>query len=279
MLKTKPCSKVKCDPVKKTNIPETDLMHRIKDISDTDLEKLRQHIRVLKGLTLTEEKTRKKIDFTSPPIISPRLNAAATLRASIHRRWIEINLPSIMKKYSLTEEKVDEELTDFLRKEALSRSYCDYIEEKENEYQENLKKLSQLAKSNEDPHFRANKNFDLRLKTAKGLPIITEDFRRAYENFEKTPFHFSKKCELKSRQLQPIDEENEMWLYPFIEDEPIPLHRQQKPQPVDTRSAKEKTRPPVKPGKYTPLAERRSVKVPPTKKPPWRFVSSCSSFL
>lgn len=284
MKSTLPSSSPKCDIDGNTNAPATravqnEILEHLKKISDNDVEKLKEHVRILKGLTLTKEKTKKNLDFLGPPVVTPRSNTAADLRTKIQHRWLELNLKSLMKKYSLTEKDVDEKLYRTLRKEALTRSCSEYSDEKEIESSEDLKKLSILMKHHEESTYRTNRNYDFRLRTIKGMPIITEHFKAWYEDYQKSPFVLSRKLiEPRVCQMPAINEDEEIWLFPFAREDLVPLHWLKKTEPVDTRSSREKARPPLKPGKRTPLAERRSIKPKPTKKPPWHYTSSCSNF-
>lgn len=278
-----PIPEIECCATAATQKPPTDqkeLPKYLNEIPEKDVEKLKQHIRVLKNLSSKEEPRKKLVPFTDPPVIPPRSNTAALLRTKLQDRWIEVNLKSLMKKYSFKECDMDNKQYYALRKEALTRPYYEFFEEKERESFENLKKISQFAKLHDEPEFKLNRNFDFRLKTSKGIPIITETFTKHYDDYEKAPFINPKTCTApKYCPKPPINEKEELFLYPVDEEEAIPLHRIKRLELQDGRTSKERARPPLKAApKRTPLTDRRSVKKLSTKKPPWHYALQCKEF-
>ena len=249
-------------------------------LGDNDLSKLKEQVRILKGLPLTEDKgRRRKIDSAKPPKVPPKSTFTSCKRKELqqHRMLVRCaNLKDKYREYELV--KVEKENAAEIFRQLRSESMAKTIEQVDHEFDmeelENLKNLASKAKEQEVVSFRETHGSKLRYRFNRGQPIISENFRNSYDDFSKPPFTVCKDIfRPKIHQLPKIDKQRETWYVPVDDEEGIPLHRQMKsPDPEDTRSKRQRERPPVKKGKRTAPSESTTSKddsKKPTKRPPW----------
>ncbi len=261
-------------------LPTVDPSPNSDGLSAADVEKLKEHIRLFKGLPPTLQEIRKPIDRQKPPALDPRVNRTQQRRLELQRFRLAKNLELLKKKYDEYLEEEEEEKEEVLRLMTLAAraKTCEEIQRDEEEEDfENLKKLSIVARNNQLTEFRSNRNSELRLKALRTEPIITAHFRNVFEEHGKTPFSVPRKYEYPKRyQIPPIDRKNEVWYHPFDDETDIPLHYRRKSPPRDNRSRKERARPPLRPGKRTMNSEWQAKKEKTLRKrPPWHY-GGCS---
>lgn len=253
-------------------------------INEQDLDILKEQVRILKGLPTTMDKQKRKIDSVKPPKLDPRPTFTSRKRKELQQHRMLVRCANLKDKYreyekekQANDDDADEKFRQ-LRSEAMAKTNEDVNNEFELEELENLKTLATKAKEKEVTVFKETQGSRLRYKFNRGQPIISGNFRNAYDDYFKPPFHLCKDIyRPKIYNLPRIDKQKETWLIPVDDEMGIPLHRQVKsPDPDDRRSKKEKSRPPVRPGRRTPMSQWRSVKaVAPTKRPPWGIYLGC----
>lgn len=256
-------------------------------IAEGDLSFLKEQIRVSKGLPLTldKEKLKPKINSIKSPKVKPHSTFTSRKRRQLQQHRILVRCANMREQYREFEKEhsddgsTDEKFRD-LRNEALSKTDEEVNHEFEQEELANLKALAVRAKKHEIRNFAETRGSTYRYKYNRGQPIISENFRNSYDDYQKLPFCLCPKLfEPKPHQLPSIDKQKETWMVPLEDDHGIPLHYQPKsPDPKDKRSKREKERPPVKKGKRTPMSEWKSVKSQATtKRPPWGSYFGCPS--
>ncbi|KAK7582659.1 hypothetical protein V9T40_014104 [Parthenolecanium corni] len=252
-------------------------------LDDSELHLLKEHVRLLNGLPLAEEKPLRRITKLKPPKVWPRATLTSRGRAQLQQRRLVVRCGSNLK------EKVDEyddmmKSSDSalvyrqLREDAMARTSEEMDLLFEHQELENLKYLAANAREHELVEYRDNQGSRLRFNYIRGEPIISTNFRDAYDDYMKPPFIVPHRiCRPKVYNIPKIDKRKEIWLVPVEEDEGIPLHMRPKtPDPKDKRSRKERARPVVKKGKRTPMKEWRDKKSAKQKRPPWKFTGACS---
>lgn len=241
-----------------------------------DMEKLKDHIRCLQGLPLKFADRRNRINYSKPPIISPKANRTQQRRIDLQNYRIERNIENMMFDIDelVDEKKDDEEFLQLIRTLAKAKT-CEELRQEEEFIQfENLKRLSLMARSRQQPNYRENRNSEFRMMALRREPLISSHFRQTFDEHGKSPFFIPRKYEPpRAFQIPKIESKNEVWYYPFDDSEGIPLHYQQKPSPKVKLTQKQRSRPPVKPGHRTHLAEWKAKKNAgkTNKKKPWHF--------
>lgn len=240
-----------------------------------DMEKLKDHIRCLQGLPLKLAGRRNRINYSKPPLISPKATRTQLRRIELQDYRIERNLQNMMfdDEELLEAKKEDEEFLQLIRALAKVKTCEQAQQEEELVRLENLKRLSMFARSHQQPNYRENRNSEYRLMALRREPIISAHFRRIFDEHGKSPFFIPRRYEPpRAFQIPKIDPSKEVWYHPFDDGQGIPLHYQRRPSPQLKLTRKQMARPPVKPGKRTHLAEWRAKKGDKTnKRKPWRF--------
>ncbi|XKL59003.1 hypothetical protein PGB90_000019 [Kerria lacca] len=248
-------------------------------ISKLEVEKLKEHIRLCKGLPLINEVPRKHIDFLKPPYPHPRSNYTHKRRIERQQYQMVKNLECLKEKYKQYIENDEQEDIRKLLELAAKTKTCVGIKY-DNEFEDlmNLKKLATIAKNHQSEDYRSNRNIELRLKALRREPIITEHFKNAFNQYGKAPFIVPKKYEYpKAYQVPKINRKKEVWYHPFDDYvDSVPLQYQQNLQPIDKRSQKEKARPPLRPGKRTLRWDWNFNKIGMKNKPPWNYFGNKS---
>ncbi len=208
------------------------------NVTQKDIENLREFVRMDRGLPLMRQTKQKSIDVFREPLIRPKMNRASTIRAKYVRRP-DVSLKDKVEAASATVKLNEEQM--------LAR----------------LKRLAERYKKAEDPMYKFNWGFEMRYQSNKGNPTMPSSFRHSYETYNKPLFHVPKKLELPKRYLWPPAGQHEISYLGFrMDGDLIPLQYQEKPEKAkrkksDKRPALRKTkrvlrRKPSPKGKKTP---------------------------
>ncbi len=250
-------------------------------MKDSDLDMLKEQVRMFRGLPATREQVRKPVDRSQPPTVPPRPTLTSRRRAELQQRRMIVRCSDLKEKYHeydrMMESANSGEIYRQLRDDAMGKTNEELDLQFERQELDNLRSLASRAKESDSGEFRDNQGSKLRFKHIRGEPIISGKFRDSYDDYMKPPFMVPRKIiQPKIYNLPKIDKNKEIWFVPVDDDDSIPLHTQPKsPDPNDKRSRKQRARPEVKPGTRTPASEWRDRKGQKPKRPPWNFAGSC----
>lgn len=251
-------------------------------VGEQDLSKLKEQVRILKGLPLTVDKdaNKPKIDSTKAPKVCPRGTFTSCKRKELQQHRMLVRCANLKEKYREYESNLEKENADEIFRQLRSESMAKTVEQVDHEFNmeelENLKTLATKAKEQEVVSFKETHGSKLRYRYNRGQPVISDNFRNSYDDYFKPPFTICRNIyQPKIYQLPKIDKKRETWYIPVDDDQGIPLHRQMKsPDPNDKRTKREKTRPPVKSSNRRKDKESKestkSTTTSTTQRPAWR---------
>lgn len=232
-----------------TNSPFRYASTTVSRVTDKDMEKLREFVRMDRGLPLTKTEKRKLVEYKKEPAVRPKMNRASAIRTQ-H-----------IRKCSLSWSSTKSSSFDL---DASIRS-------REEEMMKRVKKMvaRQLATASDQPLYKYNKGFEMRYQANKGNPIMPSSFRDSYEAFNKPLFSVAGKLKLPKRYLWPEHRKNHISLLGFnIETGEAP------PQYQETKIVRQKktrklARPPVR--KTQRVLRVKPTSQPKPKKTPWNY--------
>lgn len=226
---------------------------RPSNVTDDDMESMREIIRIDKGLPKTKPPKKKSIDLHKVPTILPRPTKLSESRYQCTRAS-HPRLKSLSSRDSCYE-----------------KSIHDYDKSPQEIWlEEDLDRLKYLAESHKSsaPPYKFNRVFHLRYQHNKGYPEIPDSFRQSYERYNKPLFHMVKKLNLPRKYLMPKFGENEISVLGLINEVPIRIFSREKEEEFVP--------------KRKHIAKRgrvlRMIDIKPDYRTPWHYgrVKSCS---
>lgn len=226
-------------------------------MTDGELELLKEHVRLLHGLPPTKEKHWRRVTTLQPPKVQPRATLTSWRRTQLQQRRMVVRCGGNLKQKFDEYERMMASSEDAalvyrrLRDDAMAQTTDQTDSLFEQQELQNLKYLAEQAKEREVVEYRDNQGSRLRFKCVRGEPIISSNFRDAYDDHTRPPFAVVRRTRQPKVYLQPkIDKRKEIWLMPVDDDDGRPLHTQPRtPDPKDKRSRQKKgARPAVKRG-------------------------------
>lgn len=275
--------------------------HRHVSVTDSELDLLKEHVRLLHGLPPTVEKPLRRITTLGPPKVLPRPTLTSARRSQLQQRRMVVrcggNIKAKFDEYDRMVESDDSALAyRRLREDAMAHTAEEMDLQFEHQELQNLKYLAEHAKRHEVLEYRDNQGSRLRFKHIRGEPIISSNFRDSYDSYTKPPFALQLRIRQPSeRHLPKIDKRKEIWLLPVADDGDegrLPQHAQLRtPDPKDKRTRKQRARPAVKKGARTTMADWKAKqsagakakdnakggtpKSAKRRRPPWRGAPTC----
>lgn len=251
-------------------------------LADRDLDLLKEHVRLLNGLPATLQKPARRIAQLRPPRVWPRATLTSRRRAQLQQRRMVVrcggNLKRKFDEYERMTKSADSaHVYRQLRRHAMARTNEEMELQLEHHELRNLRALAERAKRHELLEYRDNQGSRLRFKHIRGEPIISSNFRAAYDDYAKPPFAVPRRIrQPKVYNLPEIDKRQQIWLVPVDDDQGAPLHTQPRtPDPEDKRTRKERARPVVSKGRRTSAAQWKQKKGGKPKRPVWNYVGQC----
>lgn len=240
-------------------------------IKDSEIEILKNCVRINFGLPLPNAPKRKRIPKPEEsPQITPKSNETSRMRLQLHAYRVLRLCGTVLDKISPEEEKMltfKEPLSEELKAKLLKAREWNMEQLEEAFEKVDLERLRRTAMTaHETGPFKENNSSTFRYQRLRQQPIVTDFFRRSYNRYGKPPFELSWRYTVPSAKgLPAIDKKKQIWLIPVEEDDSTPLHMQQKSPEKDTRSKREKARPPLKKYKKpvrTPIKPESLIKKP-----------------
>lgn len=215
-------------------------------VTEKDMERLREFVRMDRGLPLTRDEKRKPVQFRKEPRVRPKMNRATAIRTQ-H-----------IRKCSLTWS---------------SRSSFDLDASMSTRQQEMMKRLKKLVTrfrlSGDRPLYKYNKGFEMRYLSNKGNPLMPSSFRDSYEAYNKPLFTMPRKLSLPRRYLWPEYKKNQIsYLGLRIDADAAPPQYQEK-KTVKQKRTRKLARPPVR--KAQRVVRVRPTLSPKPRKAPWNY--------
>ncbi|KAK7603391.1 hypothetical protein V9T40_003390 [Parthenolecanium corni] len=226
-----------------SNSPFASSMSRV---TEKDMDRLREFVRMDRGLPLTKKEKRKLIEFRKEPAVRPKMNRASAIRTQHIRKCSH-------SWSSKTTFDIDAS-----------------IKSREEEMMKRLKKLASLYTVSADkPLYKYNKGFELRYQANKGNPLMPSSFRDSYEAYNKPLFAMPRKLSLPRRYLWPEHRKNMISYLGFnVEAEQAPAQYQEK-RIAKQRKTRKLARPPVR--KTQRVLRMKPTPQPKSKKTPWNY--------
>ncbi|XP_065210324.1 uncharacterized protein LOC135838571 [Planococcus citri] len=191
-------------------------------ISDHELEMLKDHIRVLRGLQTPATPTKKPSSAVcKKPRIIPRSNQTSRIRIEAKKCWLMRRCGDFIKPdgdKALTPEK-----QRCLLNKAKHLTAEEIFVEQQRAEADYLKYLASRART--DKGFRSNRASEFRFKHMRGEPILSSYYEDAYDYHEKPPFFVAHRYKpLPVWKLPRIDKDKETWFVPQNDDGDLPLY-------------------------------------------------------
>lgn len=230
-------------------------------ITDAEIETLKNCIRVNYGLPVEDAPDRKAVPKASLlPQIVPKSNETSRMRSRMHAYRLLRLCGALIDGVSPDEAKMLDEkepLSDELKTKLLKAREWTPEQLEEAFEKAEFERLRRTAMSvREAGPFKENNCSAYRYQRIRHEPIVTEYFRRTYSNHTKPPFELSWRYSAPTaKSLPPINKKKEIWLIPVEDDDGTPLQTQSKSSEKDTKSRRERARPPLKKYKKPPRKE------------------------
>lgn len=255
-------------------------------VADADIELLKNLIRASHGLrksSLSPPRRRNlRFNAADPPRIEPKSNGTSRIRLEwrayrlYQRCGVVLGPPEPDQEeaqYGAQYGETPKKVVDAMLRQA-KRMTAEQIEDELD--RQDLLRLRELAlAAKRQGAFRENQCSTFRYKLARGEPIITGQFRETFSDYLRPPFvNAARRLNLRyttgARHRAAIDKSAQIWLWPTADDDGIPLHRLPKstPRKDDRRSAREKSRPPLRKHAKADRTRPRNVRA---KKIPWNY--------
>ncbi len=267
-----------------TPAPEVDPYEYEKSVSagritDTEIEKLKDIVRLDRGLRDSSSPIRKPINVHEPSI-RPRPNETSRIRMELRTFRLMRRCGNLVgqitpdQELMLTEKRKRTEDVNELLRRAKELTLEDVELETERAELERLREIAVHAK--EEGTFRGNVSSEMRYKHVRGEPILTSRFQETFYQYMKPPFETKViRDPLLKRRLPAIDKEKEMWLWPVDDADDIGLSWKCD-KVVEKRPSRQQLRPKLKAHSKT---RRTSKKSGAEKKIPWNYGALSSPLL
>lgn len=204
-------------------------------ITERDLEMLKNHIRMSKGMQVISPPIKKRTPC-KVPLQPPRPTETSRVRTEMRKYRLIQRLDDFVKYHTGEYSEFfsgDKPLTAEQQQALFNKAKHLTAEEIKDENRRAeisyLKYLAEKVQTSKD--FRQNRASQFRFKHTRGEPILSSYYEDAYDYHEKPPFSVARRYRpLPCWKLPPIDKNKEMWFVPQ-DDGDVPSYSIVKEEP------------------------------------------------